>query len=107
MNSEQLKKVEEIYHAVLEVSPQKRELLLQDYCGADEELRREIDSLLSFDKTFGNVIDSSPEFLINEIFASFPTLDLIGSQINQYKILALLVNRFITYPADNFTFYSC
>lgn len=90
MNSEQLKKVEEIYHAVLEVSPQKRELLLQDYCGADEELRREIDSLLSFDKTFGNVIDSSPEFLINEIFASFPTLDLIGSQINQYKILALL-----------------
>ncbi|MEO6588190.1 MAG: protein kinase [Pyrinomonadaceae bacterium] len=90
MTSERSKKIEEIYHAVLETAPPNRREFLQDHCGEDIELRLEIESLLSFEKTFYSVIDSPPVSLINEFFSEFETPSIIGSQINQYKILSLL-----------------
>ena len=90
MTSERLKKVEEIYHAVLEISPPGRKEFLQDRCGEDVELRREVESLLSFETTFASVIDSPPESLINKIFSESKNPSIIGRQINQYKILSLL-----------------
>ncbi len=88
MIPERLKKIEEIYHEVLEVSPKERHLFLQKSCGNDIELRREVESLLSFEKTFDSLIDSSPKSLVVEMFAK--EADIIGSEINQYKILSLL-----------------
>ncbi len=90
MTPERLKKVEEIYHAVLEISPPKREQFLADSCGADVELRREVESLLSFENDFDSLIDSSPKSLVREIFSEKATPNLIGTQINQYKIISLL-----------------
>ncbi len=81
MSPERLKKIEEIYHAVLEVSPTERNSLLQDSCGNDADLRHEVESLLSFEKTIDSLIDSSPKSLIAEVFSQ-NTL----TQINQYKI---------------------
>ncbi len=88
MFPERLKKIEEIYHEVLEISPNERHLFLQKSCGEDAELRREVESLLSFEKTFDSLIDSSPKSLVVEMFAE--KADIIGSEINQYKILSLL-----------------
>ncbi len=90
MTSERIKKIEEIYHAVLETSPQNRKEFLQDHCGEDVELRLEIESLLSFEKTFDNVIDSTPRSLIKEVFFESQKPTIIGTRINQYKILSLL-----------------
>jgi eukaryotic-like serine/threonine-protein kinase len=88
MNPERLKKVEEIYHEVLEVSPNERQSFLQIFCGNDIELRREVESLLSFEQTDAGLIDSSPSSIAAEMFADKPSI--IGTQINQYKILSLL-----------------
>ena len=57
MTSERLRKVEGIYHAVLEIPPPKREQFLLDSCGEDADLRLEIESLLTFEHTSDNVID--------------------------------------------------
>ncbi len=90
MTPERLKKVEEIYHAVLEVLPPEREKFLQDSCGEDAELRREVESLLSFEKSFDSMIDEPPKSLIAEVFSEDENLAIIGKQINQYKVLSLL-----------------
>ncbi len=91
MSPERLKKVEEIYHAVLELAPDKRQSFLRESCAEDTELRREIDSLLSFENTFDALIDSPPKSLAAELFAvETETADITGSRINQYKILRLL-----------------
>ncbi len=52
MEAERLKQIEEIYHAALEISPEKREAFFKQRCGADENLRREVESLLAFENTF-------------------------------------------------------
>nr|MCU0239043.1 serine/threonine-protein kinase [Pyrinomonadaceae bacterium] len=89
MTPEKLKKVEQIYHAILEISPQKRDDFLADSCGNDLELRREVESLLSFDKSFTSVIDSSPKSFVKEVFSDGVS-KLVGSKVNQYNILSLL-----------------
>jgi eukaryotic-like serine/threonine-protein kinase len=93
MSPERFKKVEEIYHAVLRVSDKERYSFLQESCGDDVELRREIESLLSYENTFDSLIDAPPESLAAQMFAEkvTPTKpNIIGTQINQYKILSLL-----------------
>jgi len=52
MEAERPKQIEEIYHAALEISPEKREAFFKQRCGADENLRREVESLLAFENTF-------------------------------------------------------
>ncbi len=50
MNSDRLKQIEKIYHAVVEIQPAEREAFIKKSCGADENLRREVESLLVFEK---------------------------------------------------------
>ncbi len=45
MDTARLKQIEEIYHAALEISTAGREAFFKDVCGADENLRREVESL--------------------------------------------------------------
>jgi eukaryotic-like serine/threonine-protein kinase len=89
MTPEKLKKVEEIYHAALEIEPARRESFLIEQCGADEDLRREVISLLSFEKTSDRVIDTPLESLVARMFSEQET-NLIGKEIGHYKILRLL-----------------
>lgn len=86
MSPERLKKIEEIYHAVLEVLPHERETFLQKKCGKDAELRREVESLLFYENEFDSLIDSAPKSLITEVFSSNKDAKLINKKINQYKI---------------------
>lgn len=93
MSPERLKKIEEIYHAALELPHDAREDFLRQNC--DEEMRREIGSLLSFDNVENSFIDTPPESIAAEMFAQkhLPdnqNSDLTGKQINQYKILSVL-----------------
>lgn len=89
MSSEKFKKIEEIYHAVLELAPAKREEYLAKSCGDDEELREEIESLLSFDSNESR-IGISLESLATEIFTEPESHSLIGEKIGHYEILSLL-----------------
>lgn len=90
MTPEKLKKVEEIYHAVLEVPQPKQKEFLQTSCGDDLELRQEVESLLSFEKTFASIIDSPPESIIRKVFAESEKTAFINTQVNHFKIISLL-----------------
>ena len=91
MDSERLKQIEEIYHAALEIQPDQREIFFREHCGADENLRREVESLLSFENTFDSLIDTPPESLAAEMFAEQQNkMSLADKEIGHYKIKELL-----------------
>lgn len=90
MNAERLKQIEKIYHEVLEIASDKRKSFINESCGGDVELRRELESLLSFRKTLDNLLDTPPESLAAEIFFEEKSDNLIGREIRHYKIIKLL-----------------
>src|SRR5262245_9247026 len=47
MNPERWRRVEELYHAALECEPDGRAAFLEMACRGDEELKREVDSLMA------------------------------------------------------------
>ncbi|MBA4123793.1 MAG: protein kinase [Acidobacteria bacterium] len=89
MDTERLKQIEEIYHAALEIQPDERESFFREHCGADENLRREVESLLSFENTSDSLIDTPPESLAAEMLYG-RTKNLKGKKLGHYKILSLL-----------------
>ena len=91
MNSEKFKKIEEVYQAVLEISPEKRDLFLRKICGVDGDLRNEVESLLEFENSPENFIDSLPATLAAEIIQKAESEEpLEGRNLKHYKILSLL-----------------
>lgn len=88
MEAARLKQVEEIYHAAIELAPKERESFFKISCGADENLRREVESLLLFENTFDSLIDTPPESLAAEMLYG-RAKNLKGKKLGHYKILFL------------------
>ena len=90
MKPERFKKIEEIYQQVLEIAADKHASFLQKVCAGDVQLQKEIESLLAYEKSSDNFIDSTPEALIAELVYENDSENLTGKTIGQYKILSLL-----------------
>lgn len=91
MDAERLKQIEEIYHAALEISADKRQLFVENRCGADEVLCREVESLLSFEDSGDIFIDQSPASLAAEMLAEKKQqVDFTNKKVGYYKIIKLL-----------------
>ena len=56
MKSERWRQVEKIYHAALEHEESGRAVFLKEACAGDEGLRREVESLLAYEKETGGFI---------------------------------------------------
>ncbi len=90
MNATRLKQIEEIYHATAENAPSDWEAFVGARCGGDEDLRREVESLLSYDEISDSFIDSSPDAIAAEMFANEVVPELIGTTVGHYRIERLL-----------------
>ncbi|MFN2390701.1 MAG: protein kinase [Pyrinomonadaceae bacterium] len=91
MKAKRLKQIEKFYHAAVEVQPAEREAFIKKSCGADAELRREVESLLAFEKNSDNLLDTPPESRAVEMVAEpEPQPSLINQKIGRYKIEKLL-----------------
>ena len=83
-------KIEQIYQEALSLTPDERDAFIQTATDGDDNLRREIESLLSFEPRAerflaGNALHSTAKGLVKEQVRS-----LIGQQIGAYKIISLL-----------------
>lgn len=91
MDPERLKQIEELYHSALEVQPAERESFIRKSCGNDEDLRREIESLLAVNKSSNNFFENPPLSLAAEMFSQKDgQANLAGKEISHYKIIRLL-----------------
>jgi len=93
MSSPQWQKIEEIFEAVVDLPAAKRDAYLAEVCGADENLRREIEQLLSADEHASDFIES-PIIGENTLARLLPdTIDdsvaphFIGRRIGAYQLV--------------------
>lgn len=85
-----LRKIEEIYQAVVDRPVDERRAFLDDSCGDDKELRHEVESLLRYDGLASNFLDSTPAGLVAEMFSQGDKSLQAGDTIGRYKITRLL-----------------
>jgi serine/threonine-protein kinase len=90
MTSERWSQIEKLYHAAVELDAELRSEFLDRACTGDEELRREIDSLLAFEPKAGNFIESPAFELAATMLASDQPNTLIGTTIGPYQVLLLI-----------------
>ncbi|HYK40265.1 MAG TPA: serine/threonine-protein kinase, partial [Candidatus Eremiobacteraceae bacterium] len=97
MQPERWKRAEQIYHAVLDLSEAERARFLDESCSTDEELRREVESLLANEKLARNFLESPVTQNAVRLIAAWPPeqfladlLGIAGSKVSHYQILEKL-----------------
>src|SRR5262245_47390269 len=94
MTPEQYERVGELFHAAMELAPEARPDFLLRACAGDDELRREVESLLQAREHSGGFISGRVSGVVAEMAARqkkpSPTPSLIGQSLSHYKVLSLL-----------------
>ena len=57
MDLERLRKIEQLFHAALELESTQRAALLRDSCGGDEDLRHQVEALLAMEQERSGLLD--------------------------------------------------
>jgi eukaryotic-like serine/threonine-protein kinase len=86
MTAERWRQVEELYHAALALEPEQRSRFLVHATGSDEELRRDVESLLAQDVSREGVLDH-PAW---EGAHLQPTQVVVGTQLGPYRVESVL-----------------
>jgi len=91
MSPDRLRQVEELYHSAREREQGERESYLAASCGGDEELRREVESLLAQSGS-ADVMDRPALDLAASLLAEGPVSQRLsaGTRVGPYEILALI-----------------
>ena len=83
--------VEKICQSALELEESRRAAFLEQACAGDEELRREVESLLQFDDGRGDRFIEEPALeKVAKMMAHEKPESLVGQQVGAYQILSLL-----------------
>ncbi len=93
MSPERWRRIEEVYHAALERPPDQRAAFLAEVCGDDDELRREVESLLGHGESPEALLDRPAWEAAGELLDTHTmdqTRDLAGHRISHYEILQKL-----------------
>lgn len=91
MSQIDLSRIEEIFHAALEIPAAERDKFLDRECGGDAELRHEVESLLELDSREDEILDGSPAELAAELIAVRRGHEnKSGGQIGHYSVVRLL-----------------
>jgi TolB-like protein/Tfp pilus assembly protein PilF len=93
MTPDRWQKIDQLLDEVLEVSPERRGEFLSEACAGDEELRREVESLVAAHERSGSFIEENPAKDIVSAFTKQylqtpPTM--VGKKLGHYDFVALL-----------------
>jgi serine/threonine protein kinase len=90
MNPERWQEIERLYYAALEREPEERVAFLESACPNDEDLRREVASLVTAGDRIGSFMEPPADVIAAETPASAPQLSMNGQTLGHYRILSLL-----------------
>src|SRR2546425_1163810 len=82
MNGEYWRRVDRIFHDVLERAPRDRESFLERMCADDPSLKKEVEDLLQSHDRAGSFLDVPPQAsvsLVGRTFGSYEVKALIGA----------------------------
>ena len=88
MKQEVWRRAEDLFHAALERSPEARPAFLDEACGEDSELRRQVEMLVSADEHGGSLLEKP---VLAGVTATLGARgSLVGRECGSYRILSLL-----------------
>lgn len=87
MDSARLDTLKDIFHSARSLEPSERNAFLEAACGADKDLRREINALLAADHAAEHFIAEPPGKLAAELFAESPAFSEAGRVIGHYRLV--------------------
>jgi serine/threonine protein kinase len=90
MTPERWQRVDEIFQAAVELNPIQRAKFLDDSCRGDEDLRREVESLLSCDEQGLSMIDEPAYQAAAGLFLGDKPQLVEGQLIGHYEIAGLI-----------------
>jgi len=90
MKPERWKQIEQLYDAALERNADRRASFLDQACEGDEELRREVASLLASDEQAGSFLAAPATEVMARSVAAEGASSLIGRLIGAYQVQSLL-----------------
>src|SRR5215472_16201547 len=91
MDPERCRRMEELYHAALELDPGQRGAFLSDRCREDEGLRRELESLLAEgDNPSGPISQSELQYAAERCLEDSDPELRAGELLGPYRIESLL-----------------
>ena len=95
MEQQRWRQIEQLYHSARERDSGQRPAYLSEVCGGDEDLRREIESLLAQDASRDCVLDRPAAELVGNSTASlFAAADLSPDRLDPFVPGTLLGGRF-------------
>src|SRR6266513_6250666 len=94
MKPERWQQLDELFHAVLERAPEARAAFLDDVCGGDQKLRKEVEALMAANEQAGSFIEKpalevEARSLANQQ-SNAEAESMIGKTIGHYRLVALL-----------------
>jgi serine/threonine protein kinase/Flp pilus assembly protein TadD len=86
MDAERWKRVDELYHAARERKAEDRASFLAQVCGGDEELRREVESLLGYETETAMFLDRPALEIAARAIAIDRRSGMMGRTLGHYRI---------------------
>src|SRR5262245_44816561 len=90
MTPERYRQVGRLYHAALELEPDKRMAFLDEACADDDEMRGEVGSLLQAHEQAGDYFAAPALEVTARLLADRKEPSLVGHSISHYQLLSLL-----------------
>src|SRR5262245_42923084 len=92
MSPERHRRIGELFNSALNLDPSRRAEFLQQACAGDDELRREVESLLESDDNVGSLLATPALEITAQALAVSKAqgASLIGHSIGDYQVLSLL-----------------
>src|SRR5688500_7090871 len=91
MHTERWQEIDRLFDAVLDLDPPARDSFLTKACAGDDELRREVESLLAAHQRAENFIEApAMEMAAKAAAAKGNTFFALGREIGPYRVLSLL-----------------
>src|SRR5262245_34780791 len=90
MKPERWPQIESLYYAALERDAGQRAAFLDEACAGDEELRREVESLLAAHEQAESFLTSPATEVIAQVIAADQAQIAVERQISHYRILSLI-----------------
>src|SRR6266446_7084611 len=90
MPEDHLRKLEEIYSAALQRDASQRAEFVRHACAGNEDLRRELESLLGYDEKVGGFLETPAIGVVAWSMADQLERSLVGRTLGPYAVLSLL-----------------
>ena len=82
MDNDQWRQIEDRFHQAAELAPDERSKFLDQACAGDEQMRRDVESLLAADAPEGEVLESA----VNDVIERLPTAGNNDSELIDTRV---------------------